>query len=52
MAGRVCLIKSVLSALLIYYLPFFKVPKSVRSSLKFKEVSYGDGINKQENNMG
>ena len=33
MAGRVCLIKSVLSALPLYYLSFFKAPKSVCKEL-------------------
>jgi len=33
MAGRACLIKSVLSALPLYYLSFFKLPKSVCNEL-------------------
>jgi len=33
MAGRLCLIKSVLSALPLYYLSFFKMPKGVSNKL-------------------
>jgi len=32
-AGRVCLIKSVISALPLYYMSFFKMPKSVEKEL-------------------
>lgn len=33
LAGRACLMKSVLSSLLIFYLSFFKMPKEVTQKI-------------------
>jgi len=40
MAGRVCLLKAVINALLLFYLSFFKVPSTVCNLIRKIQIQF------------
>ena len=53
MAGRVCLIKSVLSSIPLFYMSLFKLPSGVAGKLiRLQRNFFGDGVQKEGRWLG